>query len=291
MMDWLCNATSPLKEEPPAGKPAGGLLYLSKEMRGRPLFEACTGSVEAAIAAQEGGADRVELCANMLEGGTTPSVGTIQLARKNVEVAMNVMIRPRGGDFCYSDVEFEIMKLDIEMVKRLGADGVVLGILNEDGTVDKGRTGELVELARPLSVTFHRAFDMACDPYQAMEDLIGLGVDRILTSGQDSSALEGLDLITDLVKKAGERIIIMPGGGITERNIKKIIEQSGAKEVHAAAPISIESRMKYRNTRCFMGGELRSPEFLIEVTDPNRIRELVRLIEEIKPAETNLRPR
>lgn len=244
-------------------------------MNNRIVLEACVDSVEAAIAAQDGGADRVELCANLLEGGTTPSAGTIQLARKSIEIGLNVMIRPRGGDFCHSDIEFEVMKLDVELAKKLGADGVVFGILNPDGSVDAERTGELIELGRPMNITFHRAFDMSRDPCEAMEALIALGVDRILTSGQEISALEGLDLIADLVQKAGGRIIIMPGGGINERNIKKIGEQSGAKEVHAAAPASVESRMKYRNTRCFMGGELRPPEFTLSVTDANQIRALV----------------
>ncbi|MBC8446728.1 MAG: copper homeostasis protein CutC [Chloroflexi bacterium] len=250
-------------------------------MSNRIIFEACIDSVEAAIAAQEGGADRVELCANLLEGGTTPSAGTIQLARKSIDMGLNVMIRPRGGDFCYSGVEFEVMKLNVELVKKLGADGVVFGILNEDGSVDRERTGELAELARPLRVTFHRAFDMSRHPHEAMEDLIKLGIDRILTSGQELSALEGLDLIADLVQEAGDRIIIMPGGGITERNIGKIAEQSGAKEVHAAAPMNVESRMRYRNARCFMGGELRPPEFSLTVTDPHRIRAFVRAMQQM----------
>ena len=247
-------------------------------MSNRLILEACVDSAEAAIAAQEGGADRVELCNDLLEGGTTPSAGTIQLAREHVDIGLNVMIRPRGGDFCYSCAEFEVMKLDIQMAKKWGANGVVFGILKEDGSVDTGRTGTLVALARPLSVTFHRAFDMLRGPYEALEDLIKLGIDRVLTSGQEYSALEGLALITDLVQKAGDRIIVMPGAGITERNIKKIIEQSGAKEVHVAGPVSVKSRMKYRNTRCFMGGELRPPEFTLTVTDPNRIREFVRLV-------------
>jgi copper homeostasis protein len=248
-------------------------------MSERLILEACIDSVEAAIAAQEGGADRVELCANLLEGGTTPSAGAIQLARARIEIGLNVMIRPRGGDFCYSDVEFEVMKLDVELAKRLGADGVVFGVLNEDGSVDTERTGALVELARPISVTFHRAFDMTRDPYEALEALIDLGIDRVLTSGQENSALEGLDLITDLVQKAGDQIIVMPGAGITERNVKKIVEHSGAKEVHVAAPMSVESRMKYRHTWCFMGGELRPPEFTLTATDPNRIRAFVHAIQ------------
>ena len=236
------------------------------------LLEACVDSAEAAVAAQQGGANRVELCADLLEGGCTPSPGVIQLARKLLDIRMHVIIRPRGGDFCYSEAEFEAIKLDIAFAKQAGVEGVVIGILNADGTVDVERTRALIELARPLSVTFHRAFDVTRDPFEAMKSLIGLGVDRILTSGQEPSVLEGLDLIADLVKQAGDRIIIMPGAGITERNLHKIITQSGAREFHVYAPKTFEGRMQYRNPRVFMGGELRPPEYTLSVTDPDRIR-------------------
>jgi copper homeostasis protein len=244
-------------------------------MMDRVTFEACIGSAEAAIAAQQGGADRVELCANLLEGGTTPSAGSIRLARQHIDIGLQVMIRPRGGDFCYSQVEFEIMKYDIDMAKKLGADGVVIGILLPNGTVDRERVGELVELARPMNITFHRAFDMARDPHQALEALIALGVDRVLTSGQEITAFEGMDLIASLVQEAADRIVVMPGGGIHERNIQKIVERTGVKEVHAGAPVTVPSTMEYRNPNCFMGGELRPPEFVLEVTDPGRIRAML----------------
>jgi copper homeostasis protein len=243
-------------------------------------LEICVESVAGAMAAQEGGADRVELCANLLEGGTTPSPGSMLLARRNLQIALQVMIRPRGGDFCYSATEFDIMKLDIVAAKNAGANGIVLGILKADGTVDAARTRELVALARPMSVTFHRAFDMARDPYEAMETLIEIGLDRILTSGQESSVIEGLDLISNLVKKAGDRIIIMPGGGINERNFDKIARQSNAKELHVAALVEVEGPMEFRNSRCFMGGELRPPEFSILATDATRVRRFVRSLEE-----------
>ena len=242
------------------------------------ILEACVDSVEAAVAAQQGGADRVELCADLLEGGCTPSAGTIQLARRLLNIRVHVMIRPRGGDFCYSEAEFEAMKLDIVFARQAGADGVVLGILKEDGAVDVKRMQTLIEIARPLSVTFHRAFDVSRDPYEAMEALIGLGVHRILTSGQEPSVLEGLDLIAGLVKQAGDRVIIMPGAGITERNLSKIVAQSGAREFHVYAPVTFEGRMKYRNPRVFMGGELRPPEYTLSTTDPNRIQRLVSAI-------------
>ena len=245
-------------------------------MNNQLVFEFCIDSVESAMAVEQGGADRVELCDNLLEGGTTPSAGAIALARQNVEIDINVMIRPRGGDFYYSDVEFEVMKFDVEQAKQLGANGVVIGLLNPDGSIDLARTRELVELARPLSVTFHRAFDMCRDPYEALEQLITLGIDRILTSGQEPSVVEGLDLITELVRKAGDRIIIMPGAGITERNIGKIAAQSGVKEVHVVGTVSVESQMRYRQAHVFMGGELRPPEFARMVTDAGRVKDLVR---------------
>ena len=248
----------------------------------RPIvLEICIDSVESAIAAQQGGANRVELCDNLLEGGTTPSAGTIALARQNISIDLNVIIRPRGGDFCYTGIEFEVMKYDIEQAKRLGANGVVIGLLNPNGSVDMARTAALVELARPLSVTFHRAFDMSRDPREALETLISLGIDRVLTTGQESSALEGLDLITELVRQAANRVIIMPGlsGAISERNVRKIITQSGVKEIHTTAGTPLESQMTYRNQRSFMGGELRPPEFSRTVTDSNRVRDFVRVIQ------------
>jgi copper homeostasis protein len=243
------------------------------------ILEVCVESVEGAMAAQEGGADRVELCANLLEGGTTPSAGSILQARRNLDITLQVMIRPRGGDFCYSATEFAVMKLDIETARNAGAHGVVIGMLREDGSVDEARTQALTELARPMSVTFHRAFDMARDPFQALETLSALGIDRILTSGQESSVLEGLNLIADLVRQADNRIIIMPGGGITERNFSRIVERSGAREFHVAALENVEGPMKYRNTRCYMGGELRPPEFSMLTTDPGRVRTFVRALQ------------
>ncbi len=235
-------------------------------------IEVCIDSVEGAIAAQEGGGDRVELCDNLIEGGTTPSAGMIELTRKSIDIDLNVMIRPRGGDFCYSAPEFEVMQLDVKTAKQRGANGVVFGLLTEDGLVDAARTRPLVELARPMTVTFHRAFDMTADPYQALEKLIELGIDRVLTSGQEATVLEGLDLITDLVEKASDRIIVMPGAGITARNINKILKQCHAIEVHIAGLVEMESRMQYRNMRAFMGGELRPPEFTLKVTDAGLIR-------------------
>lgn len=257
-------------------------VNLESEVVVKRILEICVESVAGAVAAQEGGADRVELCTNLLEGGTTPSAGSIRLARSRLRIGLQVMIRPRGGDFCYSATEVETMKLDIDTARKAGAHGIVLGLLKPDGSVDESRTRELAGLARPLNVTFHRAFDMARDPYEALETLAAIGIDRILTSGQESSALEGLDLISDLVRKAGDRIVIMPGGGINERNLGKIAGQSGARELHVAALAEVEGRMMFRNTRSFMGGELRPPEFSALVTDATRVRTFVRALQEVR---------
>jgi copper homeostasis protein len=234
--------------------------------------EVCVDSVEGAVAAQDGGAVRVELCDNLIEGGTTPSAGTIALARRHIDIGLNVIIRPRGGDFCYSSMEYEVMRYDVVEAKRLGADGVVVGILTPDGDVDIDRVRGLIELARPLSVTFHRAFDVCRDPFGALETLIDLGVDRVLTSGQEKTVLEGVDLIAELVRRAGDRIIVMPGGGINERNVGKIIAQTDVKEIHVSARASVESAMIHRNPRVFMGGELRPPEYARMTTDAARVR-------------------
>lgn len=234
-------------------------------------LEICIDSVEGAIAAEKGGADRVELCDNLLEGGTTPSAGTIRRAVASVGIGVNVIIRPRGGDFCYTDVAFEVMQEDVAFAKSAGANAVVIGILNPDGTVDRDRCGALIEAARPMAVTFHRAFDMVRDGHEALDALIDLGVDRVLTSGLEETALEGMDLLADLVKRAGDRIVIMPGGGITERNIARIVAGTGAKEVHVSARSTLDSAMTFRDTHAFMGGEFRPPEYSRKETDQGRV--------------------
>jgi copper homeostasis protein len=239
------------------------------------LVEVCVNSVESAIEAEKGGAQRVELCDNLLEGGTTPSAASIQLAGKILSIDLNVIVRPRGGDFCYSDIEYEVMKSDILAARELGADGVVIGVLDVDGRVDRKRTRELIEMARPMSVTFHRAFDMTADPFEALRDLIELKVDRILTSGQKNTAMEGIRLISDLVKEAGEKVIIMPGCGITPENIARLAEETGAKEFHVFAVKKAKSPMKHRNQEAFMGALVEISEFETSVTDAAVIRRIV----------------
>ena len=237
--------------------------------------EICVDSVESAVAAQAGGAQRVELCDNLMEGGTTPSFGSIEVARKLLEIKFHIIIRPRGGDFLYSDTEFEIMKHDIEAAKGLGVDGVVIGLLDREGNIDLPRTAELVELARPMSVTFHRAFDVCADPFRAIDQLAEIGVDRILTSGQEATAVEGLDMLADCVKHAAGRISIMACGNLNERNIAKVIAATGVREVHFTAFGSVVSEMRYRNERVFMGGTLRPPEYSRSVTDSESVRKTI----------------
>jgi copper homeostasis protein len=238
------------------------------------LVEICVDSVAGAIAAERGGADRIELCDNLLEGGTTPSAGCIKVAR-GIKIGLHVMIRPRGGDFLYGPAELQVMREDIRMAKDLGADGVVFGGLTEDGDIDRGQTAELTRLARPMKVTFHRAFDMCRDAEHGLEQLIELGVDRVLTSGQESTCLEGMELIAALVNQAAGRIVVMPGGGLNLRNVARIVSFTRVNEVHLSARASTDSTMRYRNPRVYMGGTLRPPEFSWKTTDENLVRSLV----------------
>ena len=197
----------------------------------------------------------MELCAGIPEGGTTPSYGMIRSARESISIALNVIIRPRGGDFLYSEEELQEMLYDIRTAKELGADGLVFGCLTPEGKVDMEAMKPLMEAAGETPVTFHRAFDHSADPLQALEDIISLGCSRILTSGCRPTALEGADLLTELVKKAGDRIIIMPGCGVKESNIAEIARLSGAQEFHFSARESVESGMIFRNPEVAMGSE------------------------------------
>jgi len=217
------------------------------------LIEVCVDSVASAVAAQRGGAARIELCCDLLEGGVTPSAGLIEGVRGNVSLGVHVIIRPRGGDFCYTDEEFEVMSRDIVIAKNLGADGVVLGLLNSDGHVNVERTRQLVDLARPLSVTFHRAFDMSADLFRALEDVCSTGADRLLTSGGEQKCLHGADKIARLMKAARGRITIMAGGGIGLHDVATIIERTGVSEIHVGLSSTVASPMLHRNPRLSMG--------------------------------------
>ena len=244
-------------------------------------LEICVDNVEPAIDAQNAGADRVELCNNLMEGGTTPGFGMIVSARNNLTIGLNVLIRPRGGDFLYSGVEYDIMRRDIEICGDCGADGVVLGILRADGAIDIERTAKLIELARPMSATFHRAFDMCSDPVRGLEDVIAAGEDRLLTSGQKNKAQEGAELISKLAGQAGERIIIMPGSGINDLNIALIADITGAKEFHLSGRTIIDSEMIFRRQDISMGGLPGIPEFSRKATDSDMIRRIRKILNSI----------
>ena len=218
------------------------------------MVEVCANGAESCIAAQEGGADRVELCAGIPEGGTTPSYGEIKVCRRVLTTTrLHVIIRPRGGDFLYSDLEVERMMHDIAICRDLGVDGVVFGCLNADGTIDVGNNRRLMEQARGMSVTCHRAFDRAADPERALETLIDLGFDRILTSGQQPKAVQGMDLLARLNRQAAGRIILMAGSGVTEQNIRTIRDTTGLNEFHFSAREAFASRMQYVNPDLYMG--------------------------------------
>jgi copper homeostasis protein len=205
-------------------------------------------NIESCMAAQDAGADRIELCASPREGGTTPSYAFIKAAREKLHIDLYVMIRPRGGDFLYNDEEFEIMKNDVLFCKQAGCDGIVTGLLTEDGKVDGKRCKELIGYAYPLGATFHRAFDRVANPFEALEDIIDLGFERILTSGLAPKAIDSKETLAALINKSAERIIIMPGSGVNESNIISIAESTGAKEFHSSASYYAESKMKYHNS-------------------------------------------
>lgn len=237
-------------------------------------LEICANSVMSCVEAQKGGAYRVELCAAIPEGGTTPSYGEIAVAQELLDIKLNVIIRPRGGDFLYSGLEHKIMLKDIEICLKLGVDGIVIGCLTAEGDVDMQRCRELVAAAGEMDITFHRAFDKCRDPFISLEDIISLGCSRILTSGQQPKAEQGIGLLKKLVQQAGDRIIIMPGSGINENNIVKIARETGAVEFHLSAREAVESKMKFKNPAVSMGGaNITINEFEQLITSAQKVKE------------------
>jgi copper homeostasis protein len=239
-------------------------------------IEVCVDSVASALAAERGGANRIELCANLREGGTTPTAGTIEVVRSKIALPMHVMIRPRSGNFFYDGEEFEIMHRDLLTVRQLGANGVVLGILKSDGTVDVPRSRELVQLARPLSVTFHRAFDLSSDLSRALEDVILTGADRILTSGGKQTAAEAQSVLANLVHAAKDRITILACGGIKASNAAVIIRETGVKEIHVGLrrPIK-DSRPGASRISLGVGSENDVQRFEVREEDVRALRSAV----------------
>ena len=240
------------------------------------VVEVCLAGVESAVSAQTGGATRIELCENLSEGGTTPSSGTIALTCEKLSIPVHVMIRPRGGNFCYSDLEFEVMRRDVATAVSLNAAGVVFGLLTPQGHVDMKRTQELIDLARPLSVTFHRAFDVAADPHAALDDLLTLGVDRLLTSGQQETAWQGRMLIKELVERVNGRIHIMAGSGINTNNAADLITATGISEIHVGSACAeiVQSTSK----------SLPESELITRHVSKARVRQIVQAISLTLPA-------
>lgn len=236
------------------------------------IIEICANSAQSCVEAEAGGATRVELCAAIPEGGTTPSYGEIRAAQElTSRIAINIIIRPRGGDFLYTPAEIKSMLYDIQMAKELKVHGVVVGCLTAEGAIDIDLLKRLVEAAKPLSVTFHRAFDVCRDPFVALEQIIEAGCDRILTSGQEKDAVTGIPLLAELVKRAAGRIIIMPGCGVRENNIAQIEAETGATEFHTSARHVVHSKMVYRKERVPMGSSTVTSEFETVETDRNKV--------------------
>jgi len=244
-------------------------------------IEICANSVESAVKAQEGGAYRVELCAGIPEGGTTPSFGEIRMARQLLQTTkLHVIIRPRGGDFLYNQLEQEIMLHDIKVARQLGADGVVFGCLTAEGNVDIPAMKKLMNAVGDMNVTFHRAFDMCREPKEALEQIIELGCSRILTSGLEANAVEGIPMLKELIEQADGRIIIMPGCGVNPDNIIQIAEETGAVEFHFSGRSSHESNMIYRNPKVSMGGTVKIEEYQKDITNPEKVKAAVSLLEQ-----------
>lgn len=241
----------------------------------KPLIEICVEGIDGLVAAQTAGADRVELCASLLEGGLTPSLGVVRQALAVATIPFHVIVRPRGGDFLYSELEYQTMLDDVRALRDLGVAGVVIGCLTADGRIDEARTKALVEAAGPLAVTCHRAFDMTRDPEEAIEALVRSGVDRVLTSGQRDTGLEGLPILKRTVAAAKGRIKIMACGALDAGNIKAVRDGSGADELHFAALHTIPSGMGFRNLHVGMGGTAIEREFELTLTDVDAVRRTI----------------
>ena len=241
------------------------------------VLEVCAGSVQSVIAARDGGAARVELCSALEIGGITPSAGLMREARKVNDIALHVIIRPRGGDFLYDEQEAECMVQDIITAKECGADGIVIGALTADGEIDTALCSRLTAAAQGMNITFHRAFDMCRDPYKALEEIIALGCNRVLTSGQAATAEAGIETIKRLVAIADSRISIMPGCGVNANNAAKILDATGACEIHASARKSVGSAMRFRHSGVSMGNP-ENDEFARKETDNNEVKAIVEAI-------------
>lgn len=244
------------------------------------ILEACVDSVESALAAAQGGATRLELCSNLIIGGTTPSPWLFKEIRKHTDIRIHALIRPRFGDFCYTDPEFAIIKQAVADFRELGAEGVVFGILKPDGTLNMEQMKELMDAAGDMSVTLHRAFDVCADPYRALDQAIELGIDTILTSGQKNVCIEGAELLRELVEKSGDRITIQVGSGASAEVIRQMYPLTHARAYHMSGKVTLDSVMEYRREGVNMGLPALS-EFEVWRTDPEKIREAIKVLEEL----------
>lgn len=243
-------------------------------------IEICAGNIQSVIEADKGGANRVELCENLFEGGTTPSIGTVLLAKEKTNLEVFPIIRPRGGDFVFSDIEFEVMLQDIKSASSIGADGFALGCLKSDSTIDYEMCARLIDAAKGLPITFHRAFDLTPDPFEAMKTLRALGIKRILTSGQKNKAVDGISLLKQLNNQADESIIIMPGSGIDEANIQLIAMETNAKAFHASLRNEIQSKTITHPEVRFMGSN-QLAENKHKMTSSERVKAIIKKLEEL----------
>ena len=257
------------------------LIYIKENILKNYILECCIDSVESAIEAQKGGADRVELCSALVIGGLSPSVALFQKVKKAIDIKVHVLLRPRFGDFCYTEYEHEILKEEVKMFRELGADGVVIGTLKPDGTLHMEQMKELVEEAGKMSITLHRAFDMCVDPVKTLEDAKKLGIHTILTSGQKNSCIDGTDLLAKLVEQSNQEIDIMIGGGVDASVIKELYDKTGATSYHMSGKVVIDSEMKYRKEDVNMGVATIS-EYDIWRTSSKRVADARKVLNEIR---------
>lgn len=244
------------------------------------ILEVCADSVQSAVAAQEGGADRIELCSGLVIGGLSPSPALFKQIRKYTDLKIRTLLRPRFGDFCYDDYEFQTLKEEVEMFRELGADGVVIGMLNPDGTLDMERMEVLVNAAGDIGITLHRAFDVCRDPYEALEQCVSLGIDTILTSGQKSSAWEGRGLLAELAEQAAGRVEILAGAGVNPGVIEKLAGCTAVRAFHMSGKKVMDSRMEFRREGVPMGIPGFS-EFEIWQTDREQVRRAVQVLQSL----------
>ena len=242
----------------------------------RVLLEVCCGSLEDVLEAEAGGADRVELCSSLFFGGLTPSIGTVVEAKRRLKIPAIVMIRPRGGGFCYTEPEFAAMAADAEAAVAQDVAGLVFGVLTADGAIDRARTRRLREIAGGRDAVFHRAFDVTPDPFRALDELVDLGLTRVLTSGQQDTVPEGLELIKRLVDYAGDRIQVLPGGGIKLFNCHEIVTRTGCRQIHVAAFTTRRDDSTHHRPHVTFGGSLIPSENRYDVTDRSAVEQLTR---------------